>query len=411
MERPGGEPSERQPFAPLGNIVNAEKSLVTSIAFQQSIVAFPIRNGLTLQLSNLPPVRSTLRGIVAVLFLLRLSAHAQSLSPFQAYEERTIVTEDPIPISETEGALRAWVISGEGMKKEGANTPIEALRQVPFFVGTTRTENDSMGGDGSASINLYALGSNNVLPLINGRRAFGFSNINAIPISALARIEIVDAGVYGSDSAAGTVNFILLNGPGEKPYEGAEVHALYGNTTDADAHVRQVYLRGGVTGLDGRVSIVAAAEYYSRANLFSRDREISRTGDLFNDAVGLGLGGRNNNSPTFAGRISPTPIFISSSTVTPGLGDARNSPFNPVGIDPNSGANALTSVRYRFQQELGNRRSFYDQDYYRYVAGMNGDFDFKDNSFLSRLGYDTGFVYERSDKVRTDSGDLTRAGL
>src|SRR5687767_15682174 len=57
---------------------------------------------------------------------------------------------------------------------------------------------------------------------------------------------------------------------------------FYGNTTDKDAHVRQVYLRGGVTGLDGKVSIAAAGEYYSRANLFSRDREISTTGDLSN---------------------------------------------------------------------------------------------------------------------------------
>ena len=54
-------------------------------------------------------------------------------------------------------------IPAELMKKGGANTPIEALRQVPIFVGTTATENDSNGGDGSAFINLYGLGSNNVL--------------------------------------------------------------------------------------------------------------------------------------------------------------------------------------------------------------------------------------------------------
>ena len=60
------------------------------------------------------------------------------------------------------------------------------------------------------------------------------------------------SAVYGSDAVAGVVNFIMLNGPGEKPYEGAELFALYGNTTETDAHVRQVYLRGGVTGLDGK---------------------------------------------------------------------------------------------------------------------------------------------------------------
>lgn len=380
----------------------------------------------------------------------------------------------------------------EMMKKDGANTPCEALRQIPFFVGTTRTENDSFGGDGSASINLYALGARNVVTLINGRRAFGFSNINAIPLSGLSRAEIMDTGVYGSDSTAGAVNFVMLNGPGEQPYKGAELYALYGNTTDSDAHVRQVYFLGGVTGLNGKVSIAAAAEYYSRASLFSRDREISHTGDLSNDATGLGLGGQNQNSPTLAGRVSlsgsiaagggqrvlidltnnaPTPasyrafdlpagtdpsrfnfraftpaipavekgmyfvtgrykifgdglqlygdilysktkqdnatspIPIAFTTVANGLGDVRSSPFNPF---PGS---TLASLRYRTVQELGLRKSFYDQDYYRYVAGINGDFSFKDNAFLSRFGYDTGLVYERADKLRTDSGDFTRAGI
>src|SRR5207249_8426887 len=123
----------------------------------------------------------------------------------------------------------------------------------------------------------------------------------------LSRTEVLKDGasaVYGSDAVAGVVNFILLDGPGEKPYEGAELFALYGNTTESDAHVRQVYLRGGVTGLDGKVAIAAAGEYYSRAGLYSRDREISQTADLSNDSTGLGLGGLNNNSPTYAGRVS-----------------------------------------------------------------------------------------------------------
>lgn len=249
---------------------------------------------------------------------------------------------------------------------------------------------------------------------------------------------------------------------------------------------------GGVTGLDGKVSIAAAAEYYSRASLFSRDREISRTGDLSDDATGLGLGGLNTNSPTFAGRvslsgsiingggqrvlidltnnaptrasyrefdfpqgtdpsrfnfrgftpaipavekamyfvtgrykifgdgfqlygdilhskakqdnaISPTPLAFTGSFN--GLSEVRASPFNPF---PD---NTLTSLRYRTVQELGLRKSFYDQDYYRYVAGINGDFNFNGNGVVSRFGYDTGFVSERSNKFRTDSGDLTRAGI
>jgi len=388
------------------------------------------------------------------------------------------------------------------MQKGGANTPIEGLRQSPIFLGTTATENDSNGGDGTAFITLYGLGSNNVLTLINGRRAFAFSDINAIPISALARAEILKHGggaFYGSGAVAGVFNFILINGPGERPYEGAELYALYGNTTDTDAHVRQVYLRGGVTGLDGKVAIAATGEYYSRANLFSRDREISSTADLSNNPFGLGLGGRNSNSPTYAGRISVLPGAsalgftntgqlvlrdLTTNQVTPGsyrrfdaaldpsqfnfraftpaipalekamyyvtgrykilgeglqlhgdimyskvkqdngragtpftlattgsvpgsiygLDEARANPFNPAG-------NFLTSVRYRLQQGLGNLKSFFDKDYWRYTVGANGDFTFNDNGFISRFGYDTAYVYERFDEQKIDTGDATRSQI
>jgi hypothetical protein len=281
----------------------------------------------------------------------------------------------------------------------------------------------------------------------------------------------------------------------KRPYEGAELHAVYGNTTDADAHVRQIYVRGGVTGLDGNVSIAAAGEYYSRADLFARDRDISQTGDLSNDVTGLGLGGLNNNSPTYAGRISVTPgatalgfantgqltlSDLTTSQVNPGsyrrfdvpagtdplrfnfpaftpaipavekamyyvtgrykilgdglhlygdimyskvkqdnavagtpftfssasngLSEGRASPFNPAG-------SFLTSVRYRLQQDLGNRSSFFDKDYWRYTAGVNGDFNFKDNGFISHFGYDAVYVYARFDEQKIDSGDATRSQI
>ena len=50
-------------------------------------------------------------------------------------------------------------------------------------------------------------------------------------------------------------------------------------------------------------------------------------------------------------------------------------------------------------------------DYHRYVIGLNGDFNIKDNGFISRFGYDTGFLYEDFDQVRTDSGDAVRTGI
>jgi iron complex outermembrane receptor protein len=471
--------------------------------------------------------RTALVAAVGVPLVLAGSAYAQGPSPTvapapntptEATTERVVVTGSYIPTAETESALPVTVYTAEVLKKQGANTPVEGLRQLPSFVGNAATENDSNGGDGSATINLRAIGSANTLILVNGRRTFNFNDINALPIGAISRTEVLKDGasaVYGSDGVAGVVNFILLNGPGEKPYEGAELYAFYGNTTESDAHVRQVYLRGGVTGLDGKVSIAAEGEYYSRANLFSKDREISRTGNASNFPGGTGWGGQNSNSPTFGGRVTVaaaataqgapqgggtlvllnlsnnqvnggsyrrfeppiagtatrppngalpgdfppgtdparfnfrafTPAipamekamymvtgrykifgdglqlygdimyskvkqdnglagapFTFSSAANGDLAAIRNSPFNPFGAN-------LNSLSYRLQQELANRRSFFDKDYYRYVVGVNGDFNFTDNSFISRFGYDAGYVYERLNYQRIDSGDARRSFL
>src|SRR6195256_6254716 len=260
-------------------------------------------------LHTLGSLRSALVAAVGVPFLIAAGAYAQAPTPAatEATTERVVVTGSYIPTAETESSLPVTVYTAEVLKKQGANTPVEGLRQLPSFVGNAATENNSNGGNGSATINLRGIGSANTLILINGRRTFNFNDINAIAIGSISRTEVLKDGasaVYGSDGVAGVVNFILLNGPGEKPYEGAELYALYGDTTETDAHVRQVYLRGGVTGLDGKVSIAAEGEYYSRANLFSRDRfAVAGTANQTNSPTGAQRGGRNTASPTFAGRI------------------------------------------------------------------------------------------------------------
>src|ERR1044072_4763309 len=478
-------------------------------------------------LHTLGSLRTALVAAVGIPLVISGGAFAQGPTPSpgpnapnapvqsEATTERIIVTGTYIPTAETESALPVTVYTAEVLKKQGANTPVEGLRQLPSFVGNAATENDSNAGNGSATTNLRGIGANNSLILVNGRRTFQFNDINGLPIGGISRTEVLKDGasaVYGSDGVAGVVNFILINGPGEKPYEGAELYALYGNTTETDAHVRQVYLRGGVTGLDGKVSIAAEGEYYSRANLYSRDRfKVAGTGNTSNaGALATGWGGPNGNSATFSGRVSVN-ANVTSQTIRPEAGgqpitgalvllnlsdnsvmandDRRFEPdpaVNPtlappfglpgdfaVGLDPsrfnfraftpaipgmeksmymvtgrykifgdglqlygdvmyshvtqNNGlagapfvvpiasarlsafnpfGNNVTQVLYRSQQELANRRTFYDKDFYRYVAGINGDFNFTDNDFISRFGYDSGFVYEKFVQQKIDSGDL-----
>ncbi len=463
--------------------------------------------------------RSALAVSVGVPFLVAATAFAQGPTPTtttpppnapiqtaagEAATERVIVTGSYIPTAESESALPVTVYTAEVLQKQGANTPAEGLRQLPSFVGNSATENNSNGGSGAATINLRAVGSANTLVLVNGRRTFNFNDINAIGIGSVDRTEVLKDGasaVYGSDAVAGVVNFLLIGH--ESPYEGAEIFALYGNTTETDAHVRQFYIKGGVK--TDKVSIAAAADYYSRANLFSKDRaKLAGTANLTNSSLPaanppgfdpLNRGGLNNNSPTFAGRVSvltgvprpgatPFPLTgqlvlrnLSNNQVTPasyrsfdvpagtdparfnfraftpaipaqekasyyvtglykvfgeglqiygdimysktkqdnglaaapftisnannGRNEARASIFNPFG-------NQLGSVRYRLVNDLGPRRSFFDKDFYRYVAGLKGNFNFAGNAFISRFGYDTGIVYERFDQDEIDSGDARR---
>ena len=431
----------------------------------------------------------------------------------EAVAERVIVTGSNIPTAQEQASIPVTTYTAQWLQKSGANTPIEGVRQLPTFVGNAATENDSNGGDGTAQINLRGLGPENTLVLMNGRRLGGGASflgpdVNLIPISAIQKVDILKDGasaIYGSDAVAGVVNFMMWNdirdyGP---IYEGAEFEVRYGTTTDTDANQRSAWIRGGVTGMDGKVTIFAAAEYYNRAQLDSADRFIAQTGDTSNGdlpslnpplgILPLNLGGLNNNSPTFAGRVStdtlgqlvlndlsnfaPTPasyrrfepddpgpgeflpgqdpsrfnfraftpaipriekamtyvtgrykIFgdalqvygdmlythfvqrngLAGSPFTLGADDTgsdptltvASSPFNPFGED-------LASVRYRLQQELGNRLSTFDRDFWRWVIAVKGDIDFADNAFISHFGYDAGMVYERFEEQEIDEGDAT----
>src|SRR4029453_8681548 len=242
--------------------------------------------------------------------------------PTEAVTERVIVTGSNIPTAQEESSLPVTTYTADFLTKAGAGSPVEGLRQLPSFVGNASTENNSNGGSGAATINLRGLGDQNTVILINGLRTFLGENfdgrdVNFIGISAINNAQVLKDGassIYGSDAVPGVVDFQLWGDRRLSPYEGAEFEVRYGTTTDKDANERQAWIRGGVTGLEGKVAIFASAEYYNRAELLSLDRTIAVTGDLSNgDVPGenpplgllpMNLGGINNNSPTFAGRVS-----------------------------------------------------------------------------------------------------------
>ncbi len=260
---------------------------------------------------------------------------------------RVVVTGSYIPTAESEGPLPVSVYTANQLQKLGAQTPAEGLRQLPSFIGATATENDANAGNGTAFINLRALGAGNTLTLINGRRGFlgsagtGVSDINAIPIGAIDRAEILKDGasaVYGSDAVAGVVNFIMLGTPGaSKPYTGVEIDLLYGNTTNNDAGVRQGYLNAGWA--NDKLSIVFSANYYNREAIYSRDRRLSSSADVralggINTTVANQPGVVNFQAQTqFSDGRSTQGILVNPAGYVTGLSSLRNFSAPPGGGD------------------------------------------------------------------------------
>lgn len=136
---------------------------------------------------------------------------------------------------------------------------------------------------GMAGASLRGLGAGSTLTLVNGRRvaASSFSNgvrsenfvdINAIPMAAVERIEVLSAGasaIYGADAVAGVINVVL-----RQSFDGVRAAVSIGDSTaDSDeAKLNANLLVGfGDDDLGGLVVVDA----FRRNGFYNRDRAIT----------------------------------------------------------------------------------------------------------------------------------------
>src|SRR5690554_1225208 len=155
--------------------------------------------------------------------------------------ERIQVTGSHIRRTHNEDATPLQIVSAEDIERSGKVTLTDVLRDLTINTGNSYDEQyTSSFSAGSASIGLRGLSPKNTLLLVNGQRVsnYGFAlgtqdtfvDLNALPISAVARIEVLKDGAssaYGSDAIAGVVNIILRN-----DYEGARLSASAGGATE-----------------------------------------------------------------------------------------------------------------------------------------------------------------------------------
>lgn len=127
---------------------------------------------------------------------------------------------------------------------------------------------------GGSGVNLRGLGQDATLTLLNGRRmAYGgyiqMVDISAIPLEAVARIEIVPDGasaIYGSDAVGGVANVIL-----KREFDGATLGTRHGYATDGGLETHEYTATLGARWSTG--GLIATWKDSSNDPIYSDQRE------------------------------------------------------------------------------------------------------------------------------------------
>lgn len=241
-------------------------------------------------------------------------------------------------------------LSAEALRDNGALAPYENLLRAPALLGLTAQP-------GGVFANLRNLGLGNTLVLINGRRAFGFSNLNALPLAAISRVEVMKDGlgaIYGDGATAGALNFVTVNAPGEPRFNGTEIDLVFGFGGKRGGDFRAGSFISGYA--DDKISIVVAGSYSSQdrfslpvAGVSSPKVErkqfyagfetplAGRAARVYGDVLTTNtrVGGGSTYSPLANGYFENRPFDVRSTRVSGGLrGDfGRGSVLSGVSYD------------------------------------------------------------------------------
>ena len=205
------------------------------------------------------------------------------------------------PGAEAELAVPVDIITSEQIEATGATETMQVIQMLaPSFNFPRPTISD--GTDSVRPATLRGLGPDQVLVLINGKRRHQTAlihinstigrgsagvDLNAIPVSAIERIEILRDGAaaqYGSDAIAGVINIVLKSGV-SRPTLSFRSGGNRGTFADVFGTERD-FTDGGTYDVSGswglslgpRGSVTVAAEYRDRKGT---NRAGPDTGDAF----------------------------------------------------------------------------------------------------------------------------------
>jgi iron complex outermembrane receptor protein len=263
-------------------------------------------------------------------------------APALAQDIRVEVTGSSIRRVDAETALPVTIVTREEIAQTGVNNTADLLATLPSVAalgGISLTAGAGLSIYGQSSVSLRGLGANRTLVLVNGRRLVDFAglltgdavNVNAIPISAIERVEVLRDGasaVYGSDAVAGVINFIL-----NKEFVGAEVGGQYGAPTrSGGGESWNAYIVGGWGTLaKDKFNVNASFAYSKEEALFGADRDFASVGTVLPYFVSGATGQGNIEGAYKPGTGSAANGTWQEGTIQPGWGGSPGSGYgNPL---------------------------------------------------------------------------------
>ncbi|WP_457426196.1 TonB-dependent receptor plug domain-containing protein, partial [Roseateles sp. P5_E7] len=219
----------------------------------------------------------------AVLALAATSALAQDAQRL----ERIEITGSSIKRIDAETAVPLTIVTRESIDKSGASNVQELVDRLSSNNGGGRSLGESIGDSaatGQTGASLRGLGRERTLVLLNGRRLaiYPFAgagvDLNAIPLAAIERIEILRDGAsstYGSDAIGGVINFIT-----RKDFRGGDFTIGYEQPQDTGGKVTSV--QGGVGFGDlakDKFNLLGTFSYQKYDVIRAADREFAKTGN------------------------------------------------------------------------------------------------------------------------------------
>ncbi|MEJ1974453.1 MAG: TonB-dependent receptor plug domain-containing protein [Lacunisphaera sp.] len=246
-------------------------------------------------MKNYPPVMfgklARTVGLAGTGLSLALAASAQSTAAATDENdtlklERFVVTGSNLPSAGETPVAPISLLTPEIIEHSGiTNDLLQVIRKTaPQFTGNANLGGDN-GNIASGSTNggsALALRNLPTLVLVNGRRMTAapvastgggvFVDVNAIPVSAIERVEILTDGasaIYGTDAVSGVVNIIL-----KTDFQGAEVGGRYAVSTHEGRSYeeRSAYgVAGGQIGANGP-KVTASFEWVKTDPLYNYER-------------------------------------------------------------------------------------------------------------------------------------------